>query len=105
MIYVKKGVKLHPAIAMAVVVAVVNEIMAQYGADCVITSGIEGTHSKGSLHYVGLALDFRGNHVDSAVRQAIIKEIRDSLGDDFDVIESNHGAIHIEYQPKTAIGA
>lgn len=104
MIYVKKGVKLHPAIAMAVVVVAVNEIMTEYETDCVITSGIEGEHSRGSLHYVGLAIDFRGNSVVPAVRQAIIKELRDALGDDFDVIESNHGAIHIEYQPKTAGG-
>jgi hypothetical protein len=100
----KAGVKLTTQLAMTFALIVVNEVMAKHGADCVITSGIEGEHSFGSLHYVGLALDFRGNHVPAATRTLIIKDLKKALGADYDVVSSVAGAIHVEYQPKTHIG-
>ena len=63
------------------------------GQDFFCTSLNEGTHSAGSLHYAGDAFDFQGNDM----RLASIKK---ALGADFDVVPSNSGAVHAEYDPK-----
>lgn len=74
-----------------------------------ITSGLEGEHMPGSLHYVGRAIDVRradrvvlpdGNvrfpDAELARRQRDIIAAR--LGPDFDVVlEATH--VHIEYDP------
>ena len=72
----------------------------QCGASyCMITSAMDGTHSEKSLHYKGLALDFRIKHLsrpDDAGR--ITANLRRDLGDNYDVVlEKTH--IHIEYDP------
>jgi hypothetical protein len=62
------------------------------GLDLQITSVREGTHSAGSLHYDGCAIDFRGQGVP-------VVELRRLLGSAFDVVEEpDH--IHVEYDPK-----
>ena len=58
-----------------------------------ITSLREGTHSPGSFHAIGQAWDAQGQNVSVA-------EIKEALGPDFDVLPSNAGAIHHEYDPK-----
>lgn len=69
------------------------------GHECVITSGTEGQHMNGSLHYKGKALDFRTRHVPVVQRQKLIKNIKSKLGPDYDVIlEKDHA--HIELDPK-----
>lgn len=72
--------------------------------DCVVTSGIDGTHSLGSEHYTGLAVDIRLHHVPGDRREHLVAEIRDALGPDFDVLWEAAGTdnehLHIEYDPK-----
>ena len=71
---------------------------AKHGKDVVITSGIDGTHRPNSLHYKGLALDLRTNHLTDGQRVEIMNDLRSLLGDDYDVVfEGDH--FHLEYDP------
>jgi len=75
------------------------------GHESIITSTTEGTHSPGSLHYAGQAVDVAlpGAH-NMYVRpggsaNAVVKKLREKLGKDYDVVlEKDH--IHVEYDPK-----
>lgn len=100
MIYHKHSVDLNgikPEIMWGgIVVASVYE---RLGYDCVVTSVNDGSHSRGSLHYVGMAMDFRIRHVPEEQHQQLRDLIDESLGPQYDVVlESTH--IHVEYQPK-----
>ena len=96
----KKGVniqgidlKLRPVLIHA------DEIWKRYGQELVITAGMEGEHSAGSLHYYGLALDLRKNYFTSDIAIKVRNELQVKLGRNFDVIlHSTH--IHTEYDPK-----
>lgn len=100
----KKGVSLPAPLAMAFAIACVNDTLREEGYDCVITSAIDGKHSRGSLHYVGLALDFRTNNMPSGELPRIRDKIATRLGENFDfLLEKDH--FHLELQPKTPIGA
>jgi hypothetical protein len=100
MLSFKAGVKLQgiqPEILLAIYVA--NEVYSQYGVECVLTSCLDGTHSKHSLHYKGYAVDVRTRNAPQNTRQTIADVIQHRLGDEYDVVhESTH--IHIEYDPK-----
>lgn len=96
----KKGVSIRgirPETLHALWVAAL--IITNEGFEAVLTSGTEGTHGIGSLHYLGLGGDFRTSHIPPE-RQAFIRDkIKKALGEEFDVIlESNH--LHLEFQPK-----
>lgn len=57
----KPGVRLHRTSAeILFAVEVVREVWEEFGASaCVITAGVDGTHSTLGEHYKGDALDFR----------------------------------------------
>ncbi len=64
----------------------------------VITSACDGSHSPGSLHYVGLAFDIRSRNLENLL-DSTVRTLREALGAEFDVVvEEDH--IHIEFQPK-----
>lgn len=64
----------------------------------VITSAHDGTHSEGSLHNDGLALDLRVWGFTEAEAKRATAEIQERLGERWDVIyEGTH--IHVEYDP------
>lgn len=66
------------------------------GHEAVITSGTDGSHMPGSLHYSGLAVDVR---LPGILDDEVVKRLRTRLGKDYDVvIERTH--IHVEYDPK-----
>ena len=68
--------------------------------DVVITSGFEGTHAHNSLHYKGLALDFRTRHLTDNQRVEVMDHLRARLGDDYDVVfEGDH--FHVEFDPES----
>lgn len=93
---------LRPEIVIAVMVA--NDVFQEAGFDCVITAGIDGSHSRGSIHYKGLAVDIRTRHVPQLEHPKIVAKLQERLGDDFDVVlEGDH--LHLEYDPKTPINA
>ena len=96
----KRGVTVNGIeLEMSVVLPVVASVFHQYGYDCIVTSCTDGKHSDNSLHYVGLAMDFRTRHIDKTAHLNIIADdIREALTDEYDVIiERTH--IHIEFDP------
>jgi hypothetical protein len=101
MIVVASGVRLSGAIALSVMVQVVAEAFAAVGSDAIITSGTEGTHSRGSEHYVGHALDWRTKHLSLAIAQQVRDDAALRLGPDFDVLlETTPPHLHTELDPK-----
>jgi len=99
MIRYKPGVKvagIRPEILAAYPV-----IEAAYGSKtAVITSACDGKHSRGSFHYLGLAIDLRTRHLEEGGAEQIVKLMVEWLTDEYDVVlESDH--IHLEFQPKT----
>lgn len=77
-----------------------DEVWKNHGQELVVTSGLEGTHSAGSLHYCGRALDFRTRFWEREEQEEVYKELRARLSTKaFDVIlHKTH--IHVEYDPK-----
>lgn len=64
----------------------------------IVTSGLDGVHSAGSLHYYGLALDFGIHPFTSPIVDRIVVDLRLALGNSYDVVlEKDH--IHVEYDP------
>ena len=72
--------------------------------DMLITSGNDGTHMPGSLHYKDRALDFRTKHLGIADKKALVTAVKRRLGKDYDVILENAGGanehLHVEHDPK-----
>ncbi|MCV0441473.1 MAG: hypothetical protein K5880_23035 [Hydrogenophaga sp.] len=111
---VKDGVQLdglEPEMVPAVHVA--NSVALELsGEPTTITSGLEGEHGEGSLHFEGLAVDVRrldrhvdqfgGVHfIDLALAERQARAIRAALPSDFDVVlEATH--VHIEFDPPHA---
>ena len=100
MIFIKPGVKMNgvrPEIVMAANIA--HWVYRDHGYDLTITEFTGGQHSKGSLHYVGAAMDLRTRIIpDDAIKQKIADRLQACLGEQFDVVlEPTH--IHVEYQP------
>lgn len=105
MLSLKPGVKLwHPNKSTIqpealLAIAVAESVYRDHGLDCVITSVCEGQHSANSLHYKGLAVDFRTRHIPSpGQKRQICDLIAEALGSDYDVLlEATH--IHVEFDP------
>ena len=95
---IKHGVDLRglsPQMAIAYTIAC--RCYGQY--DCVITSANDSKHGPNSLHYKGQALDLRTRHLNGQGLQAVYLKLKESLGEQFDVVlESDH--IHVEWDPK-----
>ena len=96
----KEGVSIagiHPEIVLALLI--VERVFVNLGQEFLITSVLDGVHMRGSLHYVGAAVDVR---LPTSDLDDIIDGLHSGLGSDYDVVlESDH--IHIGFQPK--IGA
>lgn len=96
---IKEGVQLtqlHRRLVLAL--PTILAVMEIHGSDTTITSGRDGVHSEGSLHYTfpGRAIDLRIWHLDDAA--ATVKDLQLALGPDFDVVlEDTH--IHVELDP------
>tara|TARA_Y100000310_G_scaffold336832_1_gene422402 strand:+ start:1579 stop:1881 length:303 start_codon:yes stop_codon:yes gene_type:complete len=77
---------------------VADQVYMELSAEAVMTSGVEGRHSHGSIHYAGGAFDLRISNIPGA-EQLARDRLAERIGADFDVVlEGNH--IHVEYQPK-----
>ena len=94
---IKEGVSLVGLkIEMRTVLIEADKLWKRYGQELVITCGPGGTHSPGSLHPYGYALDLRSRDFDSGTKGYVVETLRKELGDDYDVI--SHGThIHVEY--------
>ena len=94
---IKKGVNVQGLhISMQKVMKVVELVYKKYGQESVITSGMDGTHSAGSFHYFGMALDYRTRFFENDFESVkVAQEIAGILGDNYTVIfEKTH--IHIQ---------
>jgi len=87
-------------IKMRIALITADKLWKEYGQELVITSGLDGVHSAGSLHYYGLALDLRTNYFANADKADIADDMRSRLRPlGFDVaLEKTH--LHVEYDPK-----
>jgi hypothetical protein len=110
-LYFKEGVNIRPLVTQAhLAMQVASEVYGDRGFDCVVTSGADGEHRRGSLHYIGHAFDVRTKNLPSLVaKRAVANELVARLKPlgDFDVIFTPPGGpkpehIHVEYQPKEA---
>jgi hypothetical protein len=94
---IKKGVQLHPGVAIPLALMIVEPILAKHGQELVITSMMDGEHRDMSLHYSGLAVDLRT--WDLRNPRSCVDKMGRALGDNYDVVlEKDH--IHLEYDPK-----
>jgi len=67
------------------------------GKELVVTSGVDGVHSPGSLHPFGYAVDLRTFYFTNETKKKVRKLLADNLGPEYDVVlEPTH--IHAEYQ-------
>ena len=93
------GLRTEALLAMLVADEVFSElghVDDHTGAHCVLTSGVEGEHSRRSRHYVGLATDFRIRHLPDRLRIKAAEELRERLGDEYFVkLEPTH--IHVKF--------
>lgn len=91
---------------------VANVIFYEHGVkECVLTSGVDGKHGNGSLHFVGLAIDIRSKPLRPSehfkgtdYRDAVLTDICKALGHQYDAIlehrDGKYEHFHIEFQPK-----
>lgn len=98
----KPGVRIsgiRPELLLAVIA--MDGIFSQRAKSMVITAVIDGSHSRGSLHYAGMAFDVRTRDLPINEVDEVASLARAALGADFDVVvETDH--LHVEYQPKEA---
>ncbi len=89
---------------MLIALQVVEEAFGGFGLDTTITAGSDGLHKDGSLHYKGLALDFRtkdGAGLQKGIAQTV-KARLEQAGYDviFEGIGTENEHLHVEYDPK-----
>ena len=102
---IKEGVNLEGVQWQLFKAAIIAEsIYQKYGAECVITSGNDGSHKEGSLHYSGKALDLRTWNLHGREVQ-VCAELKKALGDEYDVIleGGTQPHIHVEHDPKVIV--
>lgn len=110
---VKAGVQVNGLRAPALeALAVAETVFDRHKLDVFLTSGLEGKHKEGSLHYKGLAVDLRlplhpHYQLDPSEGARITLEIFNALERAlpmYDVIhEPSH--YHVEFDPKGKRGA
>ena len=90
---------IRPEIVLALTVA--EPIFNEQDVELVVTSAIDGKHSRGSLHYAGAAVDLRTRHLSLEATKKVRDTLARALGQDYDVVrEKDH--IHLEFQPKVS---
>lgn len=83
-------------IEMRKVLITAEYIYKKLNQELVVTSGTDGTHSAGSLHYYGYALDFRTRFFTDEEKKQVVEELRKTLQSDYHVVE-HQTHIHVEY--------
>ena len=83
-------------IRMRPVLIAAHNVWQSMNQEVVVTSGLDGEHSPGSLHYYGLAVDLRTRYFTDSQRGHAGQLLAEKLGTSFTVIdEGNH--IHVQY--------
>ena len=73
-----------------------NEIWKTKGHELVITSGLDGTHSAGSYHYYGYAVDLRNRYFTTLEKKEVVRKLKDALGTGYTVI-GEHTHVHVQF--------
>jgi len=82
---------------MRKVLIIADELWKDAGKELVVTEGTGGTHSAGSLHPFGYAVDLRSRYFDTSTQRDVASALRLRLGPDYDVVvHKTH--VHVEYQ-------
>lgn len=101
---VKKGAIIRDlAPPMWIAIGVAWELYRSECEDFVITSGNDGKHMDGSLHYENRAVDIRTRNLTPYYKDRIFEYLKKRLGRiGFDVVLENGDKphIHIEWDPK-----
>lgn len=83
---------------------IVQSVFSHHNANCVITCGSNGKHSRASKHYSGNALDYRSRHLLESEKDIVLRDLKASLGKDYDAIleaqNTDNEHFHVEYDPK-----
>lgn len=75
-----------------------ERIFGSFGLPCVVTSGLDGTHSAGSFHYYGYAVDLRSVHAKTKTDKAkILSLLKEKLGPRYYVILEAAGTDNEHY--------
>lgn len=95
---IKAGVNLaglHTAMRRVLMVA--NEVWKEHGKELAVTSGLDGTHSAGSAHYYGCAVDLRTRYFSREQLTSVMHELVKRLPSIYYIkLEKDH--IHIHYR-------
>lgn len=95
--HIKEGVIMTGLqIQMRAVLKHANIIWKGKGHELVITSALDGTHSAGSYHYFGYALDLRNRYFNTIQKKEVVRMLKDALGPDYTVI-GEHTHVHVQY--------
>jgi hypothetical protein len=102
---IKEGVIMQGLhISMRPVMIAVGEVWRSLGETACVTSALDGSHSDGSLHYYGFALDFRTRYFNDQQITRARNTLVNRLPQPYDVVtEGNH--MHIEFDINKLIGA
>jgi len=99
-LYLKEGVDidgLHPGMIRAL--PTICNVFYSFESPAVCTSGTDGEHMEGSLHYQHKALDWRIWYIEEERLPHLVDIMQRELGPDYDVVqESTH--IHVEYDKR-----
>ncbi len=94
---IKDKVIMPDKLEMRIVLIRAKAVWKEYGRKLVVTSGKEGTHSAGSLHYYGYAVDLRTRFWLKKKKLLVFKTLKQRMGTDYRVIwHRTH--IHVEYK-------
>jgi len=98
---IKAGAKPSDKLVMIGVRKAVEETFRSHGFECWLTSGMDGEHSAGTLHYAGYAEDYDADEALSNETWRLIESDAINLlgGLPFQAIAHN-GHLHVEYDPK-----
>ena len=88
-------------VELLLAILIADDVYTNNGHGLVITSLLDGIHSRESLHHAGSAADLRTTaaNISKNIIAAIAASIRKELMADYDVlVERDH--IHLEFQPR-----
>jgi hypothetical protein len=74
-----------------------DKIWSLFREELVITSGLDGEHSAGSLHYYGYAVDLRSRYFTEGEKTSVVERLKEDLGSDYHVV-AHKTHIHVEYE-------
>lgn len=85
-------------------VSILENIFAQYGLILLITSAKDASHTPGSLHYIGAAIDLRSKGIPNDVKQRIYSAIKSAFPmptwwTDLEFLGGTQEHFHLGYNP------